>query len=637
MDHEKNMSNAKKTQWIEDAVVHFKKPGEKGHEYVQPKLDVSVQWSATVVVMIIFFIIVFRSAFLQLVGGAYYAARAEGNRTRSSIIPAERGIIMDRHGTPFTKNIPHFSLSVIPRDIPSDPIYRDTLSSAIATSLGKERSQVDMLLLEASRSPDREFELFESIERQHALSIAARGGELPAVQISTSIRREYVGDSVRNASLGHVIGYEGKISANELTEMKNDDYGPLDRIGKQGIEAAYEYVLHGKKGVKKIEVDAAGIALGTLSELLPIRGADVELTLDAALQEYAEKIFTDALRALKKRRGALLVEHARTGEILAMVSAPTFSANDFSRGVPADTFEAILKDKDSPLINRVIAGQFPSGSVVKPALAIAGLAEGVITAHTTVHSMGGIQVGERFFEDWKKGGHGIVRLNEAIAHSVNTYFYILGGGYEGKGGLGIERILLWLGRFGFGQRRAIDIPGEARGFVPSPQNKEERKKEQWFIGDTYNLSIGQGDFLVTPLQISGVVSAIINDGVRLTPHLLKRVLYVNGRTEEYKDIGQKKIDARPDDFQLVREAMRDTVRFGSGKSLKDLSIAVAGKTGTAQSSAGKEPHAWFTGFAPYQNPEIIVTLLVEEGGEGSKIAAPIAGKIFEWWKKFGNG
>ncbi|MCK4554296.1 penicillin-binding protein 2, partial [Candidatus Parcubacteria bacterium] len=282
-----------------------------------------------------------------------------------------------------------------------------------------------------------------------------------------------------------------------------------------------------------------------------------------------------------------------------------------------------------------ISGEYPSGSTIKPVIAAAALEEGIISEHTSFTSVGGIKVGQWFFPDWRAGGHGITDVRRAIAESINTFFYYIGGGHQDFKGLGIDRIYKYGELFGLNAQLGIDLAGEVSGFLPTKKWKEETKGERWYIGDTYHLSIGQGDILVTPLQVANYTSVFANGGALYRPHLVKQIL--SGGDKVFKEVEPVIIrDNFIGDYniEIVRQGMRRTVTAGSARSLQSVPVAVAGKTGTAQWSSKKNHHAWFTGFAPYDNPEVVITILVEEGGEGSDVAVPIAKEFLEWY--FGN-
>lgn len=627
------ISPDRRLQWVENVFFKQHSVHEIGHDYIAPHTKRSFARAVTIVLIIIFGMLMARALYLQAVQGAYYASLAEGNRVRHVRIPAPRGIITDRFGMTLTNNIPTYTLHGIPRDIPRDVEARAQLSAAIASTLELPLGEVSAKIDEALISRDREVVLYDYLTQQQAIAMAVHGSNLPALQVVTGVTRDYVdSEGKRLISLSHVLGYEGKISESEWKDHVGEGYTRTDNYGKIAIERAYESSLRGSAGEKLLEVNARGVPLSTISETAPKEGARVVLTIDAELQRVAEISLQTILTKFNKTGGAVVVEDPRNGEIKTLVSLPAFDNNSFAQGISVTEYNALLKNTATPLLNRATLGQYPSGSVVKPVVAVAALAENVIDETTTVRSTGGIQLGTRFFPDWKPGGHGVVDVKQAIAQSVNTFFYMVGGGYNTVDGLGATRLTDWLMKFGFGEKRGLLGMSEGTGFVPTPAWKEERKQTAWFTGDTYNVSIGQGDFLVTPLQMSGAISAIINDGVSFVPHVVKEIIHEEN-TETMKPVVARRVEARHEIFQTVREGMRQTIigEKGSARSLQTLPISIAGKTGTAQAGGGKLPHAWFIGYAPYEAPEIVVTVLVEEGEEGSRLAVPIAREIFDWY------
>jgi penicillin-binding protein 2 len=396
-----------------------------------------------------------------------------------------------------------------------------------------------------------------------------------------------------------------------------------DDIGKTGIEQSYESMIRGIPGERKVEVDAMGRPRAVVEEHDPVDGSDVRLTIDLALQKVTEAALRKEPDLAHVSRGSAIVMDVKTGALLAAVSWPSYDNNIFTGNVSSTLYSGLLNDPNQPLFPRAWAGQFPSGSVIKPLIASAALQEGVITPNTTVLSTGGIHVGPWFFPDWKAGGHGTVNVRSALAWSVNTFFYYVGGGYDTFRGLGVGKLSTWMKNFGLGSALGLDIAGEAQGHVPTEDWKLATKGERWYIGDTYNLSIGQGDLLVTPLQIARVTASIANGGTMVVPH------FVEGRNGTPSQVGIN-LDA----LAVVRSGMRDTVVYGSGRRMSSLPFTSAGKTGTAQWRSDKPNHAWYTGFAPYENPEVVVTVLLEEGVEGSSTAVPVAYDIMkEWWNE----
>ncbi len=422
-----------------------------------------------------------------------------------------------------------------------------------------------------------------------------------------------------------MLGFTGGVSVQDLEEHTDVDYQLVDDIGKTGVERSYEQALRGIPGKLIYEVDARGRQLSIVSKENPIPGTDLRLSIDAAFQKFTAERLAALLDRIAAKRGAVIAMDPDTGELRALVSLPAFDGNEFIGGIDEKRYQALLDDPDQPLFPRAIAGEYPSGSIFKPFVAYAALAEGVVDEHSSFVSSGGVRIGQWFFPDWKEGGHGVTDVRKAISESVNTYFYIVGGGLDNVTGLGVSRISQYAKRFGFGSVTGIDLPGEADGFLPSKEWKESVKAERWYVGDTYHYAIGQGDFLTTPLQMAVAVSVIANGGYRVAPMVVEGAQNV----VPLEDLNVQAL-------RIVREGMRQTVTQGSARSLGSLKEAVAGKTGTAQTPADRPYHSWFTGFAPYDDPSITLVVLIEEGGESAAAAVPLARELFNWWFSYGG-
>lgn len=608
---------------------------------------------------IIFFvaILLVRVGWLQIVKGEYYYGMAEGNRLKVKNIEPRRGIIYDSQFRQLVRNDANFLLYLVPIDLPKSELERDqilrhlaaVLDGGAATSTpagaGVElvadnpvfysmKSKLDGIRYGSLESYQPLF-ITDNIEYDKALRLYLLSDSMPGVIIDTKIRREYLAvatsTGATTGSLSHVLGYTGKINDAELKRL-GADYTPLDYVGKSGLEYFWENDLKGKSGQKHIEVDALGKEKKIINSVSPQDGDNLQLAIDAVLQAKIEDILKVRLKALKLHRASVVVMDPNTGALKALVSWPAYDNNMFAKGISQTAFQAFLDDPDRPLFNRVISGEFACGSTIKPIFSAAALAEGVITEFSSVNSTGGLHLGQWVFPDWKAGGHGLTNVKKAIAESVNTFYYYIGGGYEKFQGLGIDRLIKYAKLFGLGQQTGVDLPGEASGFVPSPEWKEKTKGESWYIGDTYHFAIGQGDVNTTPLQVANFTSVFANGGRLLRPHVVAKVLDSNQqviRTVEPEIVRDHLVSDK--DLNIVRSGMRQTVTAGSARSLQAVSVAVAGKTGTAQWSTKKEPHAWFTGFAPYDKPQIVVTILVEEGKEGSTAAVPIAKDIFDYY------
>jgi penicillin-binding protein 2 len=460
----------------------------------------------------------------------------------------------------------------------------------------------------------------------------------PGVFLTSKTRREYLLPSATSTtpivganSLAHVLGYTGKINDQELA-LLGKDYSLIDYVGKTGLEYSWEKELKGTAGSKNIEVDALGRQKKVINEVAAVDGYNLQLSLDLDLQEKAEEVTKSYIEKAGLHRASVIIMNPNNGEIMALVSLPAYDNNLFAKGISQEDYNKFLNDPEQPLFNRAISGEFPSGSTIKPIFAAGALQEGVITETTSFLSNGGLRIGQWFFPDWKAGGHGITDVKKALADSVNTFFYIIGGGYKDFKGLGLSGLVKYCKLFGLGELTGIDLNGERKGFVPTAAWKEQVKKEPWYIGDTYHLAIGQGDIIVTPLQVANYTAAIANGGTLYRPHLVSKILDTNNKVVSVvapQIIRSNFIDQK--NLEIVREGMRQTITAGSARSLSIVPVPVAGKTGTAQWSSKKGPHAWFIGFAPYDKPQLVIMVLVEEGVEGSTISAPIARDILKWY------
>ncbi|MEK7481600.1 MAG: penicillin-binding protein 2 [Patescibacteria group bacterium] len=631
-------------KWLEESFTVATSQGNQrplpaSDQFVGYTLDAKhVAW-LRVCLLIVMAVLTGRIVYLQGIRGAHFLTAAEENRIRIHAIPAKRGLIYDRSMRPLVTNATSFALNLLPNDLSRQPEERDRIIQSIATLAELPVADIYATLDEYKKYSFEALTIQEGIPLETALRLQIASADMPGVRIEASTERSYVNlfapvtTSTPN-SLAHLIGYVGKLTKNELEEKYDLGYSPSDRIGKTGIESSYEDFLRGTYGRRKTEVDVTGRERLVLAEDTPLPGRHVVLGIDMEWQRVLEQALARALRVSGASRAAAVVLDARTGVIRALVSLPAYDNNEFIHGIPRDSYAALVNNPDQPLFPRAISGTYPSGSTIKPLIAAAALQEGRITPQTTVLSTGGLEVGQWFFPDWKPGGHGATNVIKALAESVNTFFYLIGGGYKNQEGLGVETITKYLRAFGLADALGVDIPGEAAGFLPSPSWKESTKKERWYIGDTYNLSIGQGDVLVTPLQLAHATAIIANGGTAYRPHLVERVIDpITGEVQpiEPQIIGEAPV--APAHLATVRRGMRACVESGSCRALADLSVPVAGKTGTAQWSADKKTHAWFTAFAPVGQPEIAVSIIIEEGGEGSKTAVPVAREFFQYWSR----
>lgn len=579
------------------------------------------------------FILLGQAGYLQIFKGKYYREMAEGNRIRLERSKAERGIIYDRNLKLLVKNVPNFSLIVTPADLPKDKDKRTQIINRLAEIVGDDSNKIVQTIDQNSHSY-QPLILKENLDYEKAIQIEIESENMSGVKLEIGVRREYLNeanDGQKALSLSHILGYEGKITKEEIEADKSKEYFSTDYIGKTGVESYYEDVLKGKDGKKQIEVDALGKEKKVIAVADPQKGNNLVLTIDFDLQEKLEQILNEHLKTNGKARGTAVVLDPETGEILALVGLPSFDNNIFARGISEEEYHSLINDSNQPLFMRALSGTYPSGSTIKPMIAAAALEEGIINQNTTFLSTGGIYYDKWFFPDWKAGGHGLTNVRRALAESINTFFYIIGGGYKDFNGLGAEKMKKYVELFGLGNKLGIDLPSEAQGLIPNREWKEKVKKEEWYIGDTYHFAIGQGDVLVTPLQIAFATSVFANGGTLYLPHVVKEIISdVRGPTfVKPRVIRENFIDKK--NIEIVRQGLRQAVTSGSAAKLQNLKVSSAGKTGTAEGATGRPPHAWFTGFAPYLDPEVVITVLVEEGGEGSGIAQDVSFEFLDWY------
>lgn len=571
---------------------------------------------------------------LQISQGSTLRVAAEENRIRLKPIHASRGVLYDRNGALLLRNVPNLSLEMVPADLPAGDTLRAE-ATGIALLLREEPeaflTEIEKLLADDVRRY-RSYTYKPRTVREHlsydvAQQLLLRERDLPGFHVETTAMREYLA----GAAFSQVLGYTGRVTEEEIQKNSEHPYTPTDDVGKLGLERAYEQTLRGRDGTKQVEVDALGKELRVVASEPPVPGNDLTLSIDVGLQRQAQEALEASMAGHDATGGAAVAVDPRSGEILALATAPTFENNLFTAGLSREAYETLVQDERRPLFNRATGGQYPPGSTIKPLIASAALQEGVVTAATTILSTGGIGIGRWFFPDWKAGGHGSTDVKKAIAQSVNTYFYTVGGGTETFTGLGVARIARYLGLFGLGSPTTIDFDTEAKGFVPSPAWKEQAKKERWYVGDTYHLAIGQGDVLVTPLQMAMATAAIANGGALYQPHLVRSVAAPGGEPAAIGPTIRRQDFVAPEHLKAVREGMREAVISGSARALQSLPVPAAGKTGTAQFGTKKRTHAWFISFAPFENPEIAIAVILEGGGQGHEAALPVAKQMLQWY------
>jgi len=573
-----------------------------------------------------------RLYWLQVARGAYYRSLSDGNRIRVQKVEAKRGIIYDKDLNPLVHNVANFLLYFIPADLPTDVLERRAIINRLADILGNV-SAADIEAKLTDIDPEslvayRPLPVAENISYDQAMLISLESEHMAGVILSSQSRRQYF---LPTLSYSQILGYTGKINSEEL-KVVGDEYSPIDYLGKSGLEAFYENELKGLNGRRQVEVDALGKEKKVISQSRVKDGNNLVLSIDSAAEVKLEELLRDELKKTGLTKAVGIVSNPQNGEIISLVSLPTFNSNEFARGISPSEYAYLVNQLDQPLFLRAVSGEYPSGSTIKPVILSAALEEGVVNERTQFLSTGGLRINDWFFPDWKAGGHGLTDARKALAESVNTYFYYVGGGYHDTVGLGIDKMDKYFQMFGLGSQTGIDLPNEASGFLPTKEWKESTKHERWYIGDTYHVAIGQGDLLVTPMQVAYYLNYFANNGTLYRPHLVKYILSSEDKLLSINDETPIKSNIiNPDNLRVVREGMRQAVTDGSAKRLNSLPVSAAGKTGTAQWSNDKPPHAWFIGFAPYDHPQIAVTILIEEGEEGSATAVAVADGFMRWY------
>ena len=571
-----------------------------------------------------------RLFYLQVVAHDHFTTLSEDNRVKLQAIAPNRGLIYDRNGILLADNLPSFRLEITAEQVDNMQATLAELAKIIDIR-DTDRVRFEKLLRNKPR--------FEAVPLRFHLSDEEVGRfsvnryRFPGVDIQAGLTRHY--------PLGklavHALGYVGRIDENALKYLDPSNYNGTTHVGKIGIEKSYEDVLHGKVGVQQVETTAQGRVLRVLQRTPPVAGRNLYLTLDSRLQNVAEKAFGDYT-------GTAIALNPRNGDVLALVSMPTYDPNPFVNGIEQADYKALKDDENQPLFNRALRGQYPPGSTVKPFMGLAGLEQGVTTAKSSTYCPGFFMLSgsTHKYRDWKHTGHGTVNLVSAITQSCDVYFYDLALS------MGINRIHDYLEHFGFGQPTNIDIQGELPGLLPSPEWKHARRHQPWFPGETLITGIGQGFFLATPLQLAEATATLANRGLRIRPSIVRAEQEAgsNALLPHSMQIEETITVNDPANWDTVIGAMIDVVNSPRGTARHigiDSPYKIAGKTGTAQVFGLKQEekydaknieeklrdHALFIAFAPADDPKIAVAVVVEHGGHGSSVAAPIARRIMD--------
>jgi len=653
-----------------------------------------------VAVILAFSVLGLRLWELQIVSSESYQQSADTNRFRLIPMNAPRGIVYDRYGRMLVRNIPSFTVSIVPGGLPeeNDPEFRRVLEriselvgipSGLETPATAEPSPVpastDSLAEatpETTETPSagssapkktilsilddrtlgewrrvaiwRPIRIATNVDRQAAFILEEEHLQLPGIVVTAEPLREYLDGSLT----AHLLGYVGSIPETWLDSYIDDeegDYEPDDMVGLAGIEYSLEDILRGTKGQKHVEVDAFEREVAVLASEPPVPGNNLLLTIDLELQRFVEDALREGMRNAKSPVGVAIVMDPRTGAILSMVSLPNYDNNQFSGGISYEDYAALLADKHRPMMNHAVSGQYPPGSTFKIVSASGALQEHAVDVSTRLTCNGTLYLPNRYAPDdwslaqpfycWRRAGHGSLNVVGAIAQSCDIYFYQAIGGYRDFKGLGYEGLARYAKMFGYGEKSGIDLPGELAGLIPDDQWKRQNYGEHWLTGDTYNASIGQGYILSTPLHVLNATAAIANKGTLYRPQLVYQVTDAEGRVVDMPAPEPiRQLDVSLQNIELVRQGMLDAVERGSAWLAQVPGIRVAGKTGSAEYPAVDEngnlilnkdgtlpTHAWFTAFAPFEDPEIAVVVFLEGGGEGSQQAAPVAAQIMRYY------
>ena len=581
---------------------------------------------AGLVVVLVFGGLGLRLYALQVGQAERWSSLSENNRIRLRRIPPTRGLILDVNGDPLVDNRPAYDVVVVPEDT------KDLEATLTRTSelLDLPETRIEALTKVARKRPAYEgLTVYRDVDWDTVVALETRQLSLPGVSLEVGPLRTYPhGDFA-----SHLLGYVGEVSTADLEAGENYRMGDL--IGKVGAERAWESYLRGVAGGQQIEVDSLGRQLRVLSLVPETRGNSLVLTIDRRLQQFAEQL-------LEGHEGAIVALRPQTGEVLAMASGPSFDPNRFARGIRQKEWNALTSEKYDPLSNRALQGQYPPGSTFKIVTAAAALEEGVITPFSRLYCGGSYRFGKRRYRCWKRGGHGSVNLHDALVYSCDVYFYQVGKQ------LGVDTIAEYSHRFGLGSLTGIALTNEKPGLIPTTTWKKKRYNEPWYSGETLSVAIGQGYVLTTPLQMANVIAMVANGGKRMRPQYVDRIEAPHGdvvQDLEPEVLGDAGI--RRSTLHQIREALRDVVngRRGTGKRSKLPTVDVGGKTGTAQVfKMGRKAvktehmarhlrdHAWFVAFAPVEDPEIAISIVIEHAGKGGgAAAAPLARDLADFY------
>ncbi|MEN3012108.1 MAG: penicillin-binding protein 2 [Dictyoglomus thermophilum] len=550
-------------------------------------------------------LILLRLFYLQVYNKDFYADLSERNYLKSMVLPAPRGIIYDRNNNILAENKIVYSLYLIP------PYkFEKAKISKLSEIVGIKIEDIQKIYEKISPYVPA-YLLKRKLTPKEIILLEANRDSLPSFTINMEFDRSYPYGTIA----AHVLGYMGEVSKEEL-ESEEADYSLGEKSGKYGLEASYERVLRGKKGFRGVSLYVSKDKRIITAQKDPVPGKSIVTSIDIELQKVAEE-------ALGEEKGVIIVSNPWTGEILALVSHPSFDPNKFIEGFTKKEWENLIKNPDNPLNNRAISSLYPPGSIFKLIVALSALENKKVSPDDRFFCPGEYWMGKYVFKCWKKGGHGRLDFIDGIAQSCNVVFFNVGLK------VGDRVIEDYARRFFLDSKTGIDLPGELRGFIPSREWKEKKLKEPWYPGDTLNLSIGQGYVLVTPIEIHAMMNIIATEGMLYKPHLVSKIIGVDGSEEIVKPELIGKVNISPSSWSVLKKGMRKVVDEGTGLATRIPGVNISGKTGTAENPHG-ESHAWFSCFFPSENPQYVVTVFVEHGKSGGGRAAPIAKKVIEY-------
>lgn len=566
-----------------------------------------------IISVLVIAVLIGRAAYLQIYQGEYYAGLADGNRIRIVPSMAPRGTFYDRNGELLVTNRPGFSVSLLPLTAPISDDVIDRLSDLLKVPTDEIKTKI------AGHSGFNPIRIKTDVTPDIVSIIEEQKSQYPGVVIEVTPIRDYI----LKQEGAHTFGYVSEINDTELEKMKDEGYKSGDIIGKFGLEKVYDKELRGENGGQQVEVDVSGKPVQILGRKEPIPGDDLELTIDINLQQAAEKAVDEQLTQIGAHAAAAVVMNPQTGEILAMVSRPAFDPNLFAHGISSKDWNQLNNNPYHPMDNKTITGEYPPGSTFKIVTGTAALTEGVVTPDEQIFDSGHHWIIPKGNADGEALGW--LNFRTALAHSDNVYFYEMGNR------LGIDRLEKYARMFGLGAKTGIDLPYEATGLVANRRYKEKNFDDgEWYLSETFDAAIGQGFNLVTPLQAAMVMGEIAADGKRYKPHVVNRIIAPDGSVvKDFQPELLSQLDVPEEDIKLVQDGLHDVTKYGTAtSSFRGFTVDIAGKTGTAENSQGRD-HGWFVAYGPFDNPNIVVAVIVENGGYGSQSAVPIGRKILE--------